>query len=210
MRKNVIFNDLTEDMVIKWRETGNPPVKDGLCSINENDAKELINLQKKRAKLSIVDTEGNILEEEVPVYYSMNTGYHYIYTETVQRLKVKGIILCKLYSYNNLMELNGSFENLNTESIIHQYGYNVSAIENLTSEQRRCILYGIITNRIATVEDIKNHLSFLIRVKKNVPKMTVACSKWKEDFEFLDKMEIDKYDEVIPTELIMKSVVIYD
>lgn len=208
MRDKVIINDLTEDMVIQWKKTGIPHSRDGLCSIDKSYAKALINLEKKRAQISVIDKNGNILKEDVPVYFSRNTGYYYIYTETVQRLKEKGIILCRLFSYSNVADFDGDFGNLNTESIIHQYGYNVSAIENLSQEQRKHILYSIIINNIATIEEIKNHLSFLIRVNKNILKMSSACAKWKEDFAYLDNIEIGVYDNKIPAEMVLKNIII--
>lgn len=204
-RQGILINDLTEE---KIKERLHKKEQIDLCTIDKEQIKLLLDIKKKRAEIPLVLIDGKVKYENIPVYYSENTGCCYVYNETAKRLKEMGLILCRMYKATNIIEDNGDLNSLNTESIIHQFGYNVSASENLTSEQRKQILLTLLTNKIVSIEVLKNHLSFLINLNKDIKRMEYACKKWKNDFEFLDKLEEDKYELKKVSELKIKHRII--
>lgn len=208
--KNVIINDLSEDRVNGWKKSDSHEQIRGLCSIEKKDIKYILNKEKKRAEIPIIREDGEIEYINVPVYYSKNTGYCYIYKETVQRLKTVGVINCKLIKAAYEGKSANILTGLNTESVLYQYGYNVAEVNHLTEQQRRTILISLIQQNILQIEEIKNHLAFLINVNQNVFKMKAACKKWKNDFYFLDDFEEGMFEITKPAKLIVKNVILKD
>ena len=85
---------------------------------------------------------------------------------TYQELKRKGIILCrvtdsKTYAKGGFM--NGS--KLAQESILMQYGYNVSQTVGLSARQRQKILAVMIDNKVLSKSEI---ISILISLSGNM------------------------------------------
>lgn len=211
-KDNIIINDLTEKDVNDIREERTIKEIKGLCSVEKEKANNLLNIEKKRAEIPVIRADGEIEYINVPIYYSRNTNCCYIYNETVEWLKQKGVILCRMFkaSIDNENDTKGDFSGLNTESIIHQFGYNVSEEANLTVNQRRRILLHLIRQRIVSIEDIKNHLSFLINVNGKMLKMRNACDKWRQDFEYLDNLEEGLYNTIFSSEYKIKKIILVD
>lgn len=207
-KKNILVNDLTAKVVKEWNQSYSEQRILGLCSIEEENVKFLLSKEKKRAEIPIIRENGEIEYFNVPVYYSKNTGYCYIYKETVQRLKTVGVINCKLIKATCEENYTNEISNLNEESLLYQYGYNVAESNNLSKQQRRQILVSLLQQDILKMEEIKNHLSFLINVNKNVLKMKSACEKWKSDFNFLDDYEKNMFEITSPSQLIVRSVIV--
>jgi len=76
-------------------------------------------------------------------------------------------------------------DNLNTESILTEYGYTVAQNVGLSSKERHELLAEVIDLEILDSIDIINHLEFCISLHPN-EKYVYARSKWKEDIGFVE------------------------
>ena len=73
---------------------------------------------------------------------------------------------------------------LNPESILYAFGYNVSQNKALSSDERRRILMDIVDLGIKDVQAIVSHLDFCITTHtSNI--YEIARKKWKSDREFI-------------------------
>ena len=72
------------------------------------------------------------------------------------------------------------------ESILHMNGYNVSQANNLTSLERRKILMYIMESRIMDKHDIRNRLTYLIKMNQHSPTKQEAVSRWSADIRWVN------------------------
>lgn len=200
----ILISNLTEESLENENRTDLKRGASGLYSICQNDLKYIPSIQKKKALIPICKFDGTIIKEPMIVYYSWYTGQYYAYSASIKQLKEKGIILCRLLSAQNSCLEQAEFGKLNIESLIHQFGYNVSKQANLSDMQRHQILRFVLNNGICSYEDIKNHLSFLINLNKTSYKMNDAIHKWINDFDYLESVEITDLDVVEPISIIEK------
>lgn len=113
---------------------------------------------------------------------------------TYQNLKKKGMVLCRVTDEKNYMKsgyINGM--KLAQESLLMQYGYNVSQTEGLTTTDRQKILAVIIDNKIMSKSEIISYIDFFISQRSSNSRMEVAISKWEADREFVDNYKIGQY-----------------
>ena len=87
--------------------------------------------------------------------------------------------------------MNGS--KLAQESILMQYGYNVSQTVGLTETRRQKILAVIIDNKVLSKSEIISYLDFFIRQRSNMSNMEVTISKWEAEREFVENYKIGHY-----------------
>ena len=90
--------------------------------------------------------------------------------------------------------MNG--QKLARESILMQYGYNVSKVEGLSNESRQKILAIIIDNKILSKTEIISYLDFFINQRLSLNNMKDAVAKWKEDRKFVENYKNDVYGQV--------------
>ena len=113
---------------------------------------------------------------------------------TYQNLKKKGMVLCRVTDEKNYMKsgyINGM--KLAQESLLMQYGYNVSQTEGLTATGRQKILAVIIDNKIMSKSEIISYIDFFISQRSSNSRMEVAISKWEADREFVENYKIGQY-----------------
>lgn len=141
-----------------------------------------------------------LLEDGREEYVQISAGYcqqcnvYFIMESTYQELKRKGIILCrvtdsKTYAKGGFM--NGS--KLAQESILMQYGYNVSQTVGLSARQRQKILAVMIDNKVLSKSEIISYLDFFIRQHGTRNNMGIAISKWEDDREFVEHYRSGEY-----------------
>ena len=87
--------------------------------------------------------------------------------------------------------MNGS--KLAQESILMQYGYNVSRTVGLTERQRQKILAVMIDNKVLSKGGIISYLDFFIHQHSSRNNMGVAISKWEADREFVEHYRTGEY-----------------
>lgn len=201
----ILVSNLTEKSIDKENRSDLGNGESGLYSIQQSHIKVIPGIQKKKALIPICKMDGTIIKEPIVVYYSWYTGQYYAYSESIRQLKEKGIILCRLLSAKNSYAEQAEYGKLNIESLIHQFGYNVSKQANLSDEQRHRVLQFLLTSKICSYEDIKNHLTFLLNLNKTSYKMNDAIHKWMNDFDYLESMEAKYLDVVEPVTIIEKT-----
>ena len=98
------------------------------------------------------------------------------------RLSQLGVLLCRkltrdVYLSNGDAIING--DEFNTESLLHQIGYNVNSQDDLTAEQRQNLLKLAIDNNLYSISGLLSFLDWLIARNKKVSSrdMTQAISK---------------------------------
>ena len=79
------------------------------------------------------------------------------------------------------------------ESLLMQYGYNVSQVKGLSATRRQKILAVIIDNKVMAKSEIISYLDFFINQRNSMSNMEVAVSKWEVDREFVENYRIGQY-----------------
>ena len=139
-----------------------------------------------RRRVTTLCIEGRIEGAVHKVYFILDSTY--------QNLKRKGIILCRV-SDEKAYEKNGYANEMHLaqESLLMQYGYNVSQIEDLSSMRRQKILAILIDNKIMSKSEIISYLDFFIRQRSSDSRMEIAISKWETDREFVEEYRRGQY-----------------
>lgn len=141
-----------------------------------------------------IDNDGKKQQIKISAGYCSQCKVYFIMDSTYQGLKSKGIILCRVSDEKNYLKsgyMNGN--HLAQESILMQYGYNVSQIEGLSSTRRQKILAVIIDNKIMSKSEIISYLDFFISQRSSRSNMGIAISKWETDREFVENYKIGEY-----------------
>lgn len=139
-----------------------------------------------------VDVNGQKEQIKIPAGYCSQCNVYFILESTYQKLKSKGIILCRItdekiyWRRENINEMQ-----LAQESILRQYGYSVSQTENLTSVRRQRILAFMMDNKIMSKNEIISYLDFFINQRRSLPNMGMAISKWEDDREFVENYRME-------------------
>lgn len=151
-------------------------------------------IQNITAVVKILLEDGREEDVQISAGYCQQCNVYFIMESTYQELKRKGIILCrvtdsKTYAKGGFM--NGS--KLAQESILMQYGYNVSQTVGLSARQRQKILAVMIDNKVLSKSEIISYLDFFIRQHGSRNNMGVAISKWEDDREFVEHYRSGEY-----------------
>ena len=145
------------------------------------------------AEISI-DCDGKKQLMQIPAGYCRQCNTYFIMESTYQKLKNKGIILCRITDEKTYMKglyVNGM--QLAQESILMQYGYNVSQTEGLSQRTRQKILALLIDNKALSKSEIISYLDFFISQRAGRSSMELAISKWETDREFVENYRIGEY-----------------
>lgn len=147
------------------------------------------------ATVEIINGNGEIEQTKVSAGYCPNCNVFFIMESTFQDLKRRGTPVCRISDEKSYLK-NNCFVNgvkLAQESILMQYGYNVSQEEGLSDTRRRKILALLVDNKILTRSDIISYLDFFINQRKYQHKFEKAIEKWESDREFISKYQIGTY-----------------
>lgn len=146
----------------------------------------------------MVRDKGQVLEQ-VPAYYCEECEAYFISKREFNSLKSKGILMCKHYDDEEKYyktKYSGSLK-LSQESILMQYGYNVSQENNLSDNERQEILGFLIDNRIVDKTTILNYFDFFIKQRENQNKdFSQAINKWKKDAKYVYYYKIGDFTKV--------------
>lgn len=141
-----------------------------------------------------IDDNGKRKQIKISAGYCSQCKIYFIMDSTYQNLKKKGMVLCRVTDEKNYMK--GGYVNgikLAQESLLMQYGYNVSQTEGLTATARQKILAVIIDNKIMSKSEIISYIDFFISQRSSNSRMEVAISKWEADREFVENYRIGEY-----------------
>ena len=155
-------------------------------------------LQNIDAVISIVTNKGEITNTTVSAGYCQDCNVYFILESTYQMLKNKGTPLCRV-SDEKAYLMGSSFINgmkLASESLLMQYGYNVSQQEGLTETRRHKILALLIDNKIMTKSEIISYIDFFISQRQGRSMYEVAIHKWSTDRDFVEEYKSGSYTRI--------------
>ncbi len=146
-----------------------------------------------KAEVAIVEKNGNYNKRIINAYYCRDCNLFYMYNGDYNKLIQYGIPLCPIYEYEKyIKENNTNNYDLNQESILHAFGYNVNSINNITETQRRKILEYLINNNILPKHKIISYITYFINIHKGHNNFKNAIEKWESDIDYLKKIEMAK------------------
>ena len=137
--------------------------------------------------ISVVNSDGCIEKHVIPAGYCSECNLYFIMESTYEKIRDVGTPLCRLTDEKNYLQSNTNLKGLNLakESVLMQYGYNVSQEEGLSEKKRRTILASLIDNNILTKNDVISYLDFFINQKKSRSQYEKAIEKWENDRDFI-------------------------
>lgn len=142
-----------------------------------------------RAQVPIILKNGWIISTTVPAGYCRSCGTYFIRENTFKSLQSRGIIACCVKTENAYYhgEHDNSYSNFADESPLMEFGYNVSATSNLSSEARQSILSLMIDHGIMSKSSIIDYLQLFIsqRNKQKKKDYSAAIEKWEDDISFV-------------------------
>lgn len=141
-----------------------------------------------------VDCDGKKTLVQIPAGYCNQCKTYFIMESTYQELKRMGVILCRITDEKNYLKSALDTEmQLAQESVLMQYGYNVSQTEGLSQKTRQKILALLIDNKALSKSEIISYLDFFISQRAGRSSMEIAISKWETDREFVENYRIGEY-----------------
>lgn len=191
---------------IKKQESQNISKKKQHMKIKEKDFVVRGNVFKcmhDKHKIQDIDATVKVINEkdvvelmQVPAGYCGLCKIFFMMESVYESLKRKGIILCRISDEKTYIKnASGNGMKLAQESILMQYGYNVSKIESLSSLRRQKILAVIVDNQVLSKNEIISYLDFFINQRKGQSKFEVAIAKWNADKEFIEQYKVGKYSQ---------------
>ena len=137
-------------------------------------------------KANLIPVDAYLLVENkerlIKAYYSKDQDEYFVYRREIENI---GQPYCRVISYSNYIKnrnQNYDFYDLNPQSIMYTYGYNVS--DNKTDKERRAILVFLMESKIMTWSEIISHLEFLIDFHGRKGN-TRAVSIWNSDIDYI-------------------------
>ena len=145
------------------------------------------------AIVAVTNEDGKQQECRISAGYCPRCKVYFMMESTYQNLKRKGIITCRITDEKTYMRACMNGVKLAQESILMQYGYNVSQTKGLSFVKRQKILAVIIDNKVLSKSEIISYLDFFIRQRSGMSNMELAISKWEADREFVENYKIGHY-----------------
>lgn len=159
------------------------------CTSNEHKIEDI------DAAVNVIDHHGEIQLVKISAGYCEKCHIYFIMESTFDRLKIRGTPICRVIddkTYKKGAYLNGAL--LAQESILMQYGYNVSQAEGLSDTRRQKILAVLVDNGILSRTEIIGYLDFFINQRQYQSKYEIALSKWERDREFIEEYRRGDYE----------------
>lgn len=150
------------------------------------------------ASIDIMDISTNdTISIVVPAGYCSNCNKYFIMDSSYNKIFSKGLPLCRIIDKRDKVSKNALVSCPekwgSKESILKQYGYNVSVIDNLSDTKRQKILAVIIDIEALTKVEVIGYLRYFIRIHKNNPRFEKAILKWNNDIEFIEEYNKGHY-----------------
>lgn len=158
------------------------------CTYNEHKLVDIV------AAVTIIDDEDEKKLIKISAGYCENCRTYFIMKSTYEMLRKRGIVLCRIIDEKEYRKYcDVYFDSLADESILMQYGYNVSQQEGLSETRRQKILAVIIDNKIMTKSEIISYLDFFISQRESRSQYQIAIAKWEKDRDFVQEYRIGEY-----------------
>lgn len=159
-------------------------------------------LQDIFAKIRIVHISGTTETLTIPAGYCADCDRYYILESEFEKVRHKGILVCKLTEYTKITSSIFRNAELQTESLLFMLGYNVNAKQNLSRKQRWTLLDIIIQEKIMTKMQIMSHLNSMLLMNMDRPSFDAAVAKWSEDLKYVSTYKDDSMREISVNEII--------
>lgn len=120
--------------------------------------------------------------------------------------KITGTIMCQIIDETVKVDsvAQDNLTNQQRKSMLYNYGYNVSAQNNLSDKNRRIILASVVEAKILTRVQVEDHLQVLIDRGSKIPSWGEAVQKWKRDKNFIQNYKTENLPRVIFDKIILK------
>lgn len=120
--------------------------------------------------------------------------------------KITGTIMCQIIDETVKVDsvAQDNLTNQQRKSMLYNYGYNVSAQNNLSDKNRRIILASVVEAKILTRVQVEDHLQVLIDRGSKIPSWGEAVQKWKRDKHFIQNYKTENLPRVIFDKIILK------
>ena len=151
------------------------------------------------ALVNFRDRNGDVRQRIIPAGYCPQCKAYFIMENTFDGLKKYGVPLCKIIDEKMYQQIqNGQGLDLAPQSILMQYGYNVSQKDDLSSTQRRGILKMLMDERICTKHQIISLLNYFIHMRERCDSnmYDLAISKWEADRDYVDNYGVGSHRKV--------------
>lgn len=163
-------------------------------------------IEDVKAVFTTITRQGTVNKITIPAGYCSTCNMYFIMESTYKRIKNSGIPICrtmdeKSYENNNSTGLYNN--NLASESVLMQFGYNVSKQDDLPAEQRRRILAAIVDNKVLKRNEVVSYLDYFINQRKNQKnkdgslRYKDAMDKWRMDRAWINQYKLGSYKEVL-------------
>lgn len=174
----------------------------GVTAIVINDNRKCLYnshyVEDVRGSVRIVTYSNKIINYYVSAAYCSICDKYFILKNDFDKMKKSGIILCPVENKTkSYLIKKGKTKLSNSESRIHQLGYNVKKGSNYTSEQRKIVLANIIENTDISKFEIQSNISRCIKQHQTQPNYAEAVLCWKSDYEFVSNYNKGDIPEVI-------------
>ncbi len=152
------------------------------------------NIQNIDATVRILrKKDGKLIDKKLSAGYCPKCRIYFILESTFENLKMYGIPLCRISDEKTYLSSNNNNMQLASESILMQYGYNVSQTEGLSKATRHKILAAMVDNNIMSKSDIISYLDFFISQRSSQSRYEIAISKWEIDKAFIARYRQGEY-----------------
>lgn len=162
-------------------------------------------IQDVQAKLRIsLYSTSKVIIYDIPSAYCNQCDLYFVLKEDFKKAKEKGIILCPVIDRTQkyLLKHKSKIQS-ESESRIHQLGYNVQKGNGISIEQRHKILANIIENTNITKHEIISCIERPMMQHLNQVNYADAIKAWKADLEFINNYQFGDMPEVIIDKIII-------
>ena len=168
-------------------------------------------IEDVKAVFTTISRQGTVNKITIPAGYCSTCNMYFIMESTYKRIKNSGIPICRTMdekSYENNISVGLHNYNLASESVLMQFGYNVSQKDDLPAEQRRRILAAIVDNKVLKRNEVVSYLDYFINQRKNQKnkdgslRYKDAMDKWRMDRAWINKYKLGSYKEVIISSIV--------
>lgn len=163
------------------------------------------NITDIHAKIPTITSNGKVVYVEKDIAYCRECQNYIMLKADFD--DIESVVICQVIdqtiSYTALQNYD-EIEFTQKQSILYQYGYNVSARDNLSSKQRHYILATVIESEILTKSEVLSHLDTLIERGAKIPKWRDATTKWKQDRYYVFQYNRDNLPEILVKRVIKK------
>ena len=164
------------------------------------------NLNSIIVEIQVIDKNGNINNIEVNGFYCNDCKLYFILESEYERIRKKGTPLCQIFEeFKYFNNISNKFD-LNYESILYSFGYNVNSQNNLSDKQRFKILTFIIDNGILSKAEVISYLTYFINMRIGRKEYQNAINKWKNDIKLLNSYKSIKIDKKVDTIKVIKYI----